>query len=207
LSREEKKAQTRTRLLEAAGLVFARKGVAEASLDDIAAEAGLTKGAVYSNFASKEDLINALLDHRLGAPSDAIPHLIDSHAPQADQASEAGRLFMSLIGNERDAYLLEFEFMLYLARHPEARDPERYLARRNAMAGVMASRAAEAGVTLPLPAEDLTAALFALGQGIALERLINPEAISPDLFGKILGIIFVPPTQPARGAPPGRTRK
>jgi len=56
-SREEKKALTRARLLDAAATVFARRGFAAASLDEVAEEAGLTKGAVYSNFESKDELI------------------------------------------------------------------------------------------------------------------------------------------------------
>src|SRR3954468_12512488 len=61
LTREEKKAQTRERLIEAAARVFAEKGFATTSLDEVAEAAGLTKGAVYSNFENKEDLVTAVL--------------------------------------------------------------------------------------------------------------------------------------------------
>src|SRR6266568_6891513 len=62
LTREEKKAQTRERLIEAAAKVFAEKGFAATSLDEVADTAGLTKGAVYSNFENKEDLVRAVLE-------------------------------------------------------------------------------------------------------------------------------------------------
>jgi AcrR family transcriptional regulator len=62
LTREESKARTRVELLRAANRLFVRKGFVATSLADIAEEAGLTKGAVYSNFDSKEDLFLALLD-------------------------------------------------------------------------------------------------------------------------------------------------
>jgi AcrR family transcriptional regulator len=189
-SREEKKAETRAKLLEAAGVVFARSGLAGASLDDVADEAGLTKGAVYSNFESKEDLIRALLEERLGGPSQAIPPLIDSTLPQDEQAAQAGAMFMNLVANEHDAYLLELEFMLYVARNPELRNPEGYLQRRRAMADIMERRAGEAGIPLPIPAEELTTALFCLGAGIAMERLVNPDHVPEDLFGKMLMVIF-----------------
>src|SRR5713226_7690587 len=65
LTRDEKKARTRERLLDAAADVFARRGFHAASLDEVADEAGLTKGAVYSNFTSKDDLIVALIETRL----------------------------------------------------------------------------------------------------------------------------------------------
>jgi AcrR family transcriptional regulator len=62
LTREESKARTRYELLRAASRLFLRNGFVATSLADIAEEAGLTKGAVYSNFESKEDLFLALLD-------------------------------------------------------------------------------------------------------------------------------------------------
>lgn len=61
LTREESKARTRSELLKAASRLFLRKGFVATSLTDIAEEAALTKGAVYSNFESKEDLFLALL--------------------------------------------------------------------------------------------------------------------------------------------------
>jgi AcrR family transcriptional regulator len=61
LTREESKARTRADLLRAARRLFLRNGFTATSLADIAEEAGLTKGAVYSNFESKEDLFLALL--------------------------------------------------------------------------------------------------------------------------------------------------
>src|SRR5437764_1063026 len=63
-TREQKKAQTHRQLLEAAARVFARKGYRAASVDDVAAEAGFTKGAFYSNFDSKEDVFAALVEDR-----------------------------------------------------------------------------------------------------------------------------------------------
>jgi AcrR family transcriptional regulator len=61
LTREESKARTRQELLRAASRLFLRNGFVATSLSDIAEEAGLTKGAVYSNFDSKEELFLALL--------------------------------------------------------------------------------------------------------------------------------------------------
>jgi AcrR family transcriptional regulator len=73
LSREESKARTRTELLRAANRLFLRDGFVDTSLANIAEEAALTKGAVYSNFESKEDLFLALLqegsDREWSAPS------------------------------------------------------------------------------------------------------------------------------------------
>ena len=65
LNRQERKSQTRERLIDAAAQVFARQGFEAASLDEVAAAAGYTKGAVYSNFASKTDLFIALIERRI----------------------------------------------------------------------------------------------------------------------------------------------
>src|ERR1700730_3050298 len=63
--RSARKAQTRTRLLEAAARLYAQSGFGGATLDEVAAEAGYTKGAVYSHFGSKENLLLALLEEHL----------------------------------------------------------------------------------------------------------------------------------------------
>src|SRR5204862_3072071 len=97
LSREEKKAMTRRKLLDAAATVFARKGFAGASLDDVAEEAGLTKGAVYSNFASKDELIEVLLDTRLDEPQQNIAYQVDADASPEVQGAQAAALFMSTV--------------------------------------------------------------------------------------------------------------
>jgi AcrR family transcriptional regulator len=64
LTREQQKERTREELLSAAARVFAQKGYEGASIDDVAAEAGFTKGAFYSNFASKDDVFIALVEDR-----------------------------------------------------------------------------------------------------------------------------------------------
>ena len=68
LTPDRRRAMTREHLLEAAAVVFARNGFHGSSLDEVAAAAGFTKGAVYSNFKSKEDLFVAVLDHRIRDP-------------------------------------------------------------------------------------------------------------------------------------------
>lgn len=68
LTREQSRARTRERLLASAAVVFTREGYAGASIDRIAEEAGYSKGAMYSNFASKDELFFAMFDYyALGA--------------------------------------------------------------------------------------------------------------------------------------------
>lgn len=91
LTREESKAKTRQELLRAANRLFLRNGYVATSLANIAEEAALTKGAVYSNFESKEDLFLALLqesDPEWSAPHDTSK--ADGATP-AEKARNFGR--------------------------------------------------------------------------------------------------------------------
>ena len=195
LSREEKKAQTRAKLIDAAAAVFARKGFNGASLDDVAEEAGLTKGAVYSNFESKDDLIEALIDERLDVPQMGIANVVDPDATQVEQAQQAASLMMSMAEQNRDIYLLAVEFSIYLARNPHRRKPGKHRQAVQQMADFMEARAKEHGQDLPLPAYDLSYALFALGQGMVLDWLVNPEDAPPDLFARMVSLILGSPVQ------------
>ncbi len=181
---------TRQKLLDAAATVFARKGFNGASLDDVAEEAGLTKGAVYSNFASKDDLIGALLADRLDNQQYMIPGLVDPHATREEQANQAAALFMQGFERERDIHLLGIEFMAHLARNPNAERRESYQRRVADMAADMEARAADFGFELPLPARDMAVALFALGQGLIMERLVNPDYVPEDLFARVLNLLM-----------------
>src|SRR5271165_2504223 len=84
------RAQTRARVLKAAGEVFAERGYDRASLDDVAAAAGLTKGAVYSSFASKDELFYALMRERIGERLDLVAEAVERQASVGDIARDAG---------------------------------------------------------------------------------------------------------------------
>ena len=91
LTREESKARTRQELLRAASRLFLRNGFVQTSLADIAKEAGLTKGAVYSNFESKEDLFLALLDGNEDRPSAAQEDLAPSDTSEVTGGDATAR--------------------------------------------------------------------------------------------------------------------
>jgi AcrR family transcriptional regulator len=199
-SREEKKALTRERLLDAAAAVFARKGFTGASLDDVAEEAGLTKGAVYSNFDSKEDLVTTLIEERLDRPELGIADVVDPASSRLDQATQAGDLYMSRFETDRESFLLDFEFSLHLARNPHLvkRFNQRYRDLRANTADLIETNAADAGIELPMPKDELAAVLLALGAGLTLDRLVDPDNVPADLFGKTIGLLLAQPGgQPA----------
>ena len=106
--------RTRSELLAAAGRVFAAQGYEGASVGDIAAEAGYTKGALYSHFGSKSDLFVTLARDRLGCG--------DRTDPAAADGDLAGELSAGVGAAADDpAMLLALEILAYAVRHPESR--------------------------------------------------------------------------------------
>src|SRR5438552_5939089 len=122
LTREQKKALTRERLIEAAARAFARGGFAATSLDEVAEEAGLTKGAVYSNFDSKEDLVRAVLEERLQTRLYGIPDTVPPQGTIEEDAARASEQMGAVFSQERDAFLLAIEFAVYAVRNADFRD-------------------------------------------------------------------------------------
>jgi AcrR family transcriptional regulator len=192
LTREEKKARTRAQLIDAAATVFARRGYVAASLDEVAEEAGLTKGAVYSNFNSKEDLFQAVIEERLSGPMRHGAEIIDrSIGTTEDHAMAGARLFVDTVEKERDVFLLALEFNIHLARHPEL--APKYTARSREQLARVAELIREhtsEDAPLPLPADQMAIAIEALSMGIALQKLADPEIVPDDLLGRVYALLF-----------------
>src|SRR4029077_18498595 len=96
LSRAEQRDQTRARLLDAAEKVFVDHGFHAASVDQVAEEAGYSKGAVYSNFENKDELFLAVLERRVDSRALAAGASVASDQPIDAQATEAGKAFFDV---------------------------------------------------------------------------------------------------------------
>jgi AcrR family transcriptional regulator len=191
-SRAEKKLVTRSRLLDAAEKVFSARGFADASLDEIAEIAGLTKGAVYSNFDKKLDLLLAVLDERMNRRFISITELIDTSQALPEQAVEGGRLFMERFQEERDLYLLWLECSVHSVHDPDVREAlvQLDLKIRKAVASFITYHAELVGISLPIPAMQLATAVTCLADGLALERMKNPDSVPDELFGNLLIMLY-----------------
>jgi AcrR family transcriptional regulator len=191
-SREEKKALTRRRLLDAAATVFAKRGFAAASLDEIAEEAGLTKGAVYSNFWNKEDLVLAVLEERFDRHLEEVVGQVDFESGLEEQARSSSVAYMTRSERDRWLLLLDLEFLVHSARNPElsARTQVRHREMLATMTNVIASSAEQGDLPLPLPAEQFAVVSNALGFGLAIERMQNPDAVPDELFGAAIALMF-----------------
>jgi AcrR family transcriptional regulator len=191
LTREEKKAQTRERLLDAASTVFARKGFAATSIDEIAEAAGVTKGAVYSNFDSKEDLVRTVLDERLEQRFRELAEDVPSDGSLAEDAARASEQFGTVLEEERDSVLLGLEFAIHAVRNPDFRDD--FIAyHRDAqgdIAKIVEDRLTAGGEKLRLPAKQVASLFNAISNGVALERLMDPGSVSDEMLGLVFAAV------------------
>jgi AcrR family transcriptional regulator len=188
LTRQQSKLQTQERLLEAASQVFSRRGFDAASVDEIAEEAGYSKGAVYSNFASKEELFLTLLDRHLEAELQSV---IASFEQASQRAGDEGqeRSFVAQLQERRTWNVLTLEFFLYALRHPSAQQQlaERYRAARHEIAARLQSIMPSKGAGADTYADYVSWALIALGLGLALQGYLEPDGLPVDLYASISG--------------------
>jgi AcrR family transcriptional regulator len=191
LTRAERRAQTRASLLGAAARVFARKGMQQASIDDIAEEAGYTKGAFYANFKGKEDLFLAMLDERFAERLEEIERL-DAEDAVETQARRAGEDFTRSLRADPEWERLFFEFAAHATRNDDFRHElvSRYGALRAAMTQAFERFAARQDVEPPLGLDRVALMVFAMANGFALEQLLEPDAVADDLYAEMLLVFF-----------------
>jgi len=192
-TRAERQSQTRTELIDAAESLFTENGFHATSLDAVADAAGYTKGAVYSNFSSKEDLFFAVYERRVDRHLEHVGELFD----QPPDAGEAILRVVAAVGDLRrrradGGMAVILEFWTHVLRHPEHR--ARFAAAHNKAVEPFASAlerfAAQQGITLAIPADQLATALFAMENGIGLERLTDPDAADADLPVRLVELLF-----------------
>ncbi len=195
LTRDEQKAQTRARLLEAAGKVFARRGYHDASVEEVAEEAGFSKGAVYSNFTSKEDLFVALLEQRCRRSLVELEAALNQERLTPARLRQLGDAQSVQMQEDGQWTLLFIEFWAHSVRDPRLRP--RFAAiwheARTGLAGLIARHAEEAGVALPVPPAQLASAAMALTNGFGLQLLADPDRAGAESLGNALALLFAGP--------------
>ena len=185
--------EARADLLSAALRVFARRGYREASVDEIAAEAGYSKGAVYWHFSGKAELLLTLLDERVDVPMREKVALLASAPVEQDMSVEASKTFARLGAEEREALMLEREYATLALRDPElgARYVERQSELRRSLGSAMEARARHLGTPdLGVPADDVARIVMAIIAGLSADELIEPGSVRPELLGEALAVIY-----------------
>jgi AcrR family transcriptional regulator len=199
MTREQSKANTRERLLSAARTVFARAGFHGASVEEIASEAGFSTGALYSNFGGKEDLFLALMDREIEGHAREIAEAVGQRSSVAERATGGARQWMTMIEREPELLLLFMEFWAYGVRDARMRPKvaARFAQMRELLTKLIADGTREFELELEIPAEQLAVAIDALADGIARQKLADPDAVPDDLMGMVLSLLFSAATRPA----------
>jgi AcrR family transcriptional regulator len=199
LTREQSKANTRERLLAAARSAFAESGFHGASVEEIATRAGFSTGALYSNFDGKEDLFLVLMEREIEEHAREIAQAVAKRPSVSERATGGARRWMTMIEREPELLLLFMEFWAYGVREPAVRPKvaERFAQVRRLLTRLIEDGVRELELELALPAEQLAIAVDALADGIARQRLADPEAVPDELMGTVLSLLFEAATRPA----------
>lgn len=183
-TQDERKAETRARLLAAAAALFADQGIDAVSVDAVAEAAGRTSGAVYAHFGSKQGLLLALLD----SWKDTVLTVLMAEVAVAESSSgQLAAVWDNVAGPAGDGSdrwpLLEHELWLRAARDPEVAE---VLQVRNAEARRYSARhlagwTTAHGARPTVPPEELAVLVKALLTGLAMQRRLDPRSVSDDL--------------------------
>ena len=205
--RRERREDVRARLIAAAVQVFAERGYEGASLERVAEAAGFSKGAVYSNFSSKDELffelVSLRIDERLEAVRAATQKRTAGRAGagvrsgsglEAESAARAaGRALREVGEADPEWQLLFLEFWLRCARNEglRAKLSERRREMRGRIADLVEAKAEAAGASIGRAAAmDLATTALALSNGFGIEGIIDPKAAPPRLLGEVLSRII-----------------
>jgi AcrR family transcriptional regulator len=207
LTQAESREQTRRQLLAAAAEVFARKGFAGASLEEIAELAGYTTGAIYYHFGNKDKLILELIEtgwsQRNAAWVNAATRLFaagdsdDPEIPAELAADPYAALALALVrraDRRAESGPLGGEFWLYALRNPDgmAVVAEKLREQIDGLSPVFAAAMERAGTPPGITPEEMTTVVLALFQGLARRRSIDPASVPDDLYARVLRRLMEP---------------
>lgn len=190
LSRIEQRVETRRRLIDSAGTVFARMGFEAAPIDMIAEDAGFSRGAFYSNFASKDEVFLILLNEHLDAEIETLGRAMERIERPEDMVPAIERRYR-VLGEDSSWCLLATEFQLYATRGGKmagefTRIYERYRVR---LGQIIADLCDRLGIKLRMSPYELGVAQIALSHGLALQRSANNQ-IDPAITSHALALLL-----------------
>jgi AcrR family transcriptional regulator len=187
LTRAEQNERNRALVLEAAQRVFLARGYHAASVEEIADEAGFSRGVVYSRFGTKADMFLALL-------TDRIAERAAQNTAAAGKLAGAGLSELHELASRAESVsagwrLLVTEFRVHAARDPElsGRYAAVHAATVEGLASAVATAAERSGHALAVPARQLAELLLAVETGLALEQVAAPAALGFGQMPPVLG--------------------
>jgi AcrR family transcriptional regulator len=195
-TQSERREETREQVLAAAARVFSQRGFHATSLEAIAEEAGFSRGAVYYNFADKEELFLELLDRRCAERAQDLRDVFggddDDVATTSRQAQVASERAFDAMTGDPEWRALYLEFLAHAARDPAFR--RRFARRTSDMRGaleeIVVERAAPVAGSLDMEPEQLALVIDALADGLWAQHMLHGgRAVPPDLFSKALALL------------------
>ncbi|HEX4806256.1 MAG TPA: TetR/AcrR family transcriptional regulator [Conexibacter sp.] len=188
----EPRETSREQLLDAAAEVFAERGYHGASMEAIAAAAGVTTSALHWSFESKADLFFTLLEERVDRRVRMLAGAAEQIAGEETVTPLLSREISSLADEERQLHLLTHEYWALAARDPElrVRFAERQRSLRELVAHAIVAHHEATSVALTHDPTELATAVLAFGNGLGMERIVDPDAVPDSLFGEILQLIY-----------------
>lgn len=177
---KRRRSATRARLLEGALEVFAERGFHGASVEDICDRAGFTRGAFYSNFGSKDELVLALFE----ATTDRLLEQITALLPEL--ANQPGTLLDAVLGllddaapDQRQWHLISTEFTLHALRSPEAADAliRQRTVFRQRLTELVEEITRTSELRLSVPADQFVRLVIAVHEGARAQSLLEPDAV------------------------------
>lgn len=188
LTRERRRQQTRDVLIAAATEVFAQRGFEGASLEEIAETAGFTRGAIYKNFGSKEELFFAVIDGFNEQVIESFRAIAPSAADSREwDVSKLAEMWRASVTDSADLFAIGKEYELYVLRNPGARERAVMHRRktRELVAAFIDEVADRSEMTLRLPAPTLASIILAAADGLTYAARVDGE----DLFGPFLELL------------------
>jgi AcrR family transcriptional regulator len=196
MTQAERRQDTREQVLAAAARAFARNGFHATSLDAVAEEAGFSRGAVYYNFADKEELFLELLDRRCAERAQDLHEVfadtdedIEATSRQAQLAAQHALVAMTGDPEWRALYL---EFLAHAARDPAFR--RRFARRtdemRSTLEAIVVERAGPFADALGMSPQQLAVVIDALGVGLWGHHMLHgAKAVPPELFSQAVALL------------------
>jgi AcrR family transcriptional regulator len=192
-------------LLAAAAGVFYRRGFEAASVEEITAEAGFSRGAFYSNFESKEQLLVELLQERIYDEYRGMLERMPKEMSPAERLRWGARELMERYGREREdeanrLFVLWLECLAHAGRRPEFRSLAAtfWSGTRTALAVQIGEAYAALGIEPALEPKQLAIAITALDIGLAVQHLVDPREVPLDLYPKLYELVFGGVADPER---------
>jgi AcrR family transcriptional regulator len=174
----DKRARTRAKLLEAARELTGQKGYEHTTMEDIAHRAGMTTGAIYSNFRNRDELFIAL--------SEAYwPPIKPSVTPGSDFPEILRALAEATIAAVPDRRAVAVGFLTgraYALSNEEVRRRAREKTAKSYDAGAAWLRSMVGDGELPLSPEIMVRIIHALTEGLLLQRFLTPELVGDEVF-------------------------